>query len=112
MKTLFLLLGVIGGGFGLDNGLARTPPMGWMSWTAFYCEMDCVRNPHACINEQLYMDIADRMANDGYSAAGYKNVHVDDCWMEMTRDQTGTLIANRTRFPSGMKALAKYVSLF
>ena len=45
----------------LDNGLARTPPMGWMSWTAFYCEMDCVKHPTACINEQLYKDMADRL---------------------------------------------------
>jgi hypothetical protein len=38
----------------LDNGLARTPPMGWMSWTKFYCEIDCLRHPYSCINEQLY----------------------------------------------------------
>ncbi|VDL68415.1 unnamed protein product [Nippostrongylus brasiliensis] len=45
----------------LDNGLARTPPMGWMSWTAFYCQMDCVKFPKACINENLYMEMADAL---------------------------------------------------
>jgi len=38
----------------LENGLARTPPMGWMSWTIFYCEINCFKYPTGCINEQLY----------------------------------------------------------
>ncbi|VDM82284.1 unnamed protein product [Strongylus vulgaris] len=48
-------------GSALDNGLARTPPMGWMSWTAFKCEMNCTAYPNACINEQLYQQMADRL---------------------------------------------------
>ena len=27
------------------NSLARTPPMGWMSWEIFRCEDDCETNP-------------------------------------------------------------------
>jgi hypothetical protein len=38
----------------LDNGLALTPPMGWMSWAKFFCETDCKKHPFSCINEQLY----------------------------------------------------------
>ncbi|VDK28957.1 unnamed protein product [Gongylonema pulchrum] len=94
----------------LENGLARTPPMGWMSWTKFYCEMDCVRHPFSCIHERLYMDMADRMVEDGYLEAGYQYVHVDDCWMERQRDQYGRLVADRQRFPHGMAALADYAS--
>ncbi|KAK5974290.1 hypothetical protein GCK32_009792 [Trichostrongylus colubriformis] len=45
----------------LDNGLARTPPMGWMSWAAFYCQIDCKSHPDHCINEKLYQDMADRL---------------------------------------------------
>ena len=93
----------------LENGLARTPPMGWMSWTAFYCETDCAKHPRACINEQLYMDMADRLAEDGYRDAGYNRVHVDDCWMEFSRDAQGILVANQSRFPTGIKGLAKYM---
>lgn len=26
---------------GLENGLARTPPMGWLSWERFRCNTDC-----------------------------------------------------------------------
>ncbi|KHN82558.1 Alpha-N-acetylgalactosaminidase [Toxocara canis] len=93
----------------LDNGLARTPPMGWMSWTKFYCEMDCRRHPFACISEKLYMDMADRLVEDGYVQAGYNTVHIDDCWMERERDSTGRLVADRQRFPSGIAALSDYM---
>ena len=34
--------------------LAQTPPMGWMSWEVFRCEVDCVAHPDTCINERLY----------------------------------------------------------
>lgn len=33
----------------LDNGLARTPPMGWMSWERFRCITDCDKYPDECI---------------------------------------------------------------
>ncbi|KAL6743810.1 hypothetical protein Aduo_016806 [Ancylostoma duodenale] len=93
----------------LDNGLARTPPMGWMSWATFYCQIDCDRYPNHCINEKLYQDMADRLAEDGFLEAGYNRVHIDDCWMERSRDEHGRLVADLKRFPSGIKNLAKYM---
>lgn len=33
----------------LENGLARTPPMGWMSWERFRCNVDCQADPRNCI---------------------------------------------------------------
>lgn len=33
----------------LENGLARTPPMGWLSWERFRCNTDCVGDPENCI---------------------------------------------------------------
>lgn len=65
---------------GLDNGLARTPPMGWISWARFTCNIDCHNYADDCISEKLYKDMADRMAADGYAALGYKYVNIDDCW--------------------------------
>lgn len=51
---LLLLGGVLGGllllpGRGLDNGLARTPPMGWLAWERFRCNVDCRDDPQHCI---------------------------------------------------------------
>ena len=34
---------------GLENGLGRTPPMGWMSWERFRCNTDCKTYPEDCI---------------------------------------------------------------
>lgn len=33
----------------LNNGLARTPPMGWLSWERYRCNMDCANYPNECI---------------------------------------------------------------
>ena len=39
----------------LENGLARTPPMGWLAWERFRCNIDCVNDPENCI--RLALDI-------------------------------------------------------
>ena len=38
----------------LDNGLAKTPPMGWMTWERFRCNIDCVNDPENCIRYIYY----------------------------------------------------------
>ncbi|KFM72458.1 Alpha-N-acetylgalactosaminidase, partial [Stegodyphus mimosarum] len=35
--------------FCLDNGLALTPPMGWLAWERFQCNVDCENDPKNCI---------------------------------------------------------------
>ncbi|XP_066249384.1 alpha-N-acetylgalactosaminidase-like isoform X1 [Euwallacea similis] len=94
---------------GLDNGLALTPPMGWLSWERFRCLVDCETYPNECINEALFKRTADRLVKDGYLSAGYEYIIIDDCWAEKTRDENGRLQADRERFPNGIAALADYV---
>jgi alpha-galactosidase len=83
----------------LENGVARTPPMGWNSWNTFGCN----------INEALIRQMADTMVNSGMRDAGYEYVVVDDCWMNPNRDSAGNLQGDPSRFPSGMKALGDYI---
>jgi alpha-galactosidase len=83
----------------LQNGLAKTPPMGWNSWNHFGCN----------INENIIKQTADAMVSSGMKAAGYKYIVIDDCWMADHRDSKGRLIPNPKRFPHGIKWLAKYV---
>lgn len=33
----------------LDNGLALTPPMGWLAWERYRCIVDCVAYPDDCV---------------------------------------------------------------
>ncbi|WP_224363413.1 NPCBM/NEW2 domain-containing protein [Hyalangium versicolor] len=82
----------------LDNGLARTPPMGWNSWNKYACN----------INETLIKQQADAMVSSGLKAAGYQYINIDDCW-QVSRDANGNIVADSTRFPSGIAALADYV---
>lgn len=89
--------------------LARTPPMGWMSWQTFRCGTDCAANPDDCIGEKLYSTTADALAGGGYHKAGYTGVHIDDCWEQTFRDASGRLAVNSTRFPSGLSALAAHI---
>lgn len=56
------------------------------------------------------MKMADLMASDGYLDAGYNIVSLDDCWLSHLRSDSGQLQADSSRFPSGIKALADYVS--
>jgi hypothetical protein len=94
-----------------SGGLARTPPMGWMSWQTFRCEVDCTKHPDSCINEDLYMTTADALHMGGYVDAGYVGVHIDDCWegVQPERDADGRLYPNPERFPSGIRALSRYL---
>ena len=78
--------------------LAQTPPMGWNSWNKFACE----------VSEQLIREMADAMVSSGLREAGYQYVNIDDCW-QVSRDAQGNIVADLTRFPSGIKALADYV---
>jgi alpha-galactosidase len=82
----------------LDNGLARTPPMGWNSWNKFACN----------VSEDLIKQAADAMVSSGMKDAGYQYVVIDDCW-QVARDAQGNIVPDAKRFPSGMLALADYV---
>jgi alpha-galactosidase len=82
----------------LDNGLAKTPPMGWNSWNKFGCN----------VSEELIKQIADAMVSNGMKDAGYQYIVIDDCW-QVDRDSQGNIIPDGKRFPSGIRALADYV---
>jgi alpha-galactosidase len=82
----------------LENGAARTPPMGWNSWNKFQCD----------VSERLIRETADALVTTGLRDAGYAYVIIDDCW-QGARDAGGFIQPDPTRFPSGMAALASYV---
>ena len=79
-----------------DNGLARTPPMGWNSWNNFKGRVD----------DSVVRQISDAMVASGMKDAGYQYVNIDDTW-QGDRDANGNILANK-KFPD-MKALADYV---
>jgi alpha-galactosidase len=79
-----------------DNGLVRTPPMGWNSWNKFHDHFD----------DATVRQMADAMVASGMEKAGYTYIIVDEGWSSY-RDPNGKITGN-ARFPD-MKALADYV---
>jgi alpha-galactosidase len=84
----------------LENGLARTPPMGFNNWNTTACRAD--------FNEALVTGIADIFVNQGLRDVGYQYVNLDDCWALPERDSNGKLVPDPVRFPHGIKFLADY----
>jgi alpha-galactosidase len=66
----------------VDNGLARTPQMGWNNWNAFGCD----------VSESLLLETAHYIV-------------LDDCWSS-ERNAAGELEHDPVRFPNGMKYVA------
>jgi alpha-galactosidase len=79
-----------------DNGLVRTPPMGWNSWNKFAQSID----------DAVVRGVADAMVSSGMKDAGYVYINIDDTW-EGERDAQGNIQSNK-KFPD-MKALSDYV---
>ncbi|KAF6142267.1 hypothetical protein GIB67_030634 [Kingdonia uniflora] len=80
----------------IANGLGITPPMGW---NHFSCNID----------EKMIRETADALVSSGLVKLGYHYVNINDCWAELTRDYKGNLVAKKSTFPSGIRALADYV---
>ena len=98
MKLIALVLALILTVNSLENGLGRTPPMGWNSWNHFGCK----------INETIVKQTADLLISTGLAAKGYKYLNIDDCWQISRNETTKEIIPDSTRFPNGMAPLADY----
>ena len=83
----------------LDNGVGRTPPLGWNSWNAFKGKLD----------EKVVKQTADLLVSTGLAAKGYVYVNMDDTWAEERDKVTHKLVASTKKFPSGIPSLASYV---
>ncbi|XP_035954185.1 alpha-N-acetylgalactosaminidase isoform X1 [Halichoerus grypus] len=106
LKTV-VLLALVAQVLMLENGLLRKPPMGWLAWERFRCNTNCDEDPKNCISERLFMDMADRLAQDGWRDLGYTYLNIDDCWIG-GRDAKGRLVPDPKRFPNGIAFLADY----
>lgn len=65
----------------LENGIGKTPQMGWNTWNKFACG----------INETLIMRSADKIVELGLDKLGYHYVNLDDCWNSVDRDSEGRI---------------------
>ena len=82
----------------LDNGVSRTPAMGWSSWNHFAGK----------VNEKILLDAADALVSSGLREVGYEYINLDDGWATH-RDSQGLLVADTEKFPRGLKFIADYL---
>jgi alpha-galactosidase len=83
----------------LDNGVGRTPALGWSSWNTF----------GPAVSDALIRETADAMAANGLLDAGYEYINLDDGWAIGRDNVTGVIIPDPALFPFGMKPLIDYV---
>lgn len=93
------LLGAPARAAAIDNGLARTPYMGWNSYYAF----------SGNFNEAAVTSTADAFLARGFKAAGYRYVWLDAGWRTHERDKRGGIRVDRRSWPHGMAWIVAYV---
>ena len=81
-----------------DNGLGKTPQIGWNSQNKFGCG----------INEQLIIETIDSLNSSGLIELGYNYINLDDCWQINRSKINNTIIPDYIAFPKGIKYLADY----
>ncbi|CAE7071792.1 unnamed protein product, partial [Rhizoctonia solani] len=113
MLALLSILGLVGSAKAADNGLARTPQMGWNTWNKFACD----------ISENLILSAGKAIVATGLKDLGYNCGYqrTSPCvsmtqgamhsrcrsWHAASREAgTGKPVADSTRFPNGIKHLS------
>ncbi|KAF2682609.1 glycoside hydrolase family 27 protein [Lentithecium fluviatile CBS 122367] len=81
----------------LENGLGRTPALGYNNWNNGGCT-------HATAESAL--NVANLLISLGLKDAGYTYVNTDDCWSSNSRNSTGHLVPDPTKWPQGIKPVA------
>eukprot|EP01065_Artemidia_motanka_P036222 TRINITY_DN44128_c0_g1_i1.p2 TRINITY_DN44128_c0_g1~~TRINITY_DN44128_c0_g1_i1.p2 ORF type:complete len:389 (+),score=143.44 TRINITY_DN44128_c0_g1_i1:62-1228(+) len=99
-------LSLAAGAWGLDNGLARTPPMGFNDWNEIAAKYPPWQKG---VNETIFLAVGETMNRTGLVAKGYKYLNLDCGYAASERGSDGKLVADAKLFPSGMPAVAAKV---
>lgn len=85
----------------LSGDIGRLPSLGFNSWNAFGCN----------INEDIFLNAARVLVDEGLKDAGYTYVNIDDCWsVKSGRDNdTGRILPDYTKFPDGINGTAEKI---
>jgi alpha-galactosidase len=94
LLVVFILIIVVQA---INNGVARTPPMGLNFFYQFY----------RSVNEDLVNSVVDGMVSTGLQKLGYQYINLDDFWSQKSgRDAYGRLVPDPVMFPRGLKVVA------
>ncbi|OAA51427.1 Aldolase-type TIM barrel [Metarhizium rileyi] len=73
------------------------PPMGFDPWARFSTNT----------NESIFDNAMQSMASNGLLRAGYDRLNLDDAWSLPQRNDTGSMVWDPAKFPSGLPLLAR-----
>lgn len=85
-------------------------PLSIAKWKSQLINFSIINIKSFVRSENLILSVADIFYTEGYQEAGYEYIIIDDCWSEKQRDMNGRLVADKRRFPRGMKFIGDYVS--
>ncbi|KAL4814937.1 alpha-galactosidase D [Aspergillus spinulosporus] len=83
----------------LNDGLARTPQMGWNTYNQYNCFP----------NESIVHENAQALVDTGLADLGYRYVTIDCGWGVEDRLPNGTITWNPELFPQGFPAMGRYL---
>ncbi|KAJ3042207.1 hypothetical protein HDV00_007917 [Rhizophlyctis rosea] len=84
----------------LNNGLELTPALGWNSWNAGGC---------SAASASFALQTAKNFQSLGLQRLGYQYIVIDDCWSLKSRNSSGYLVPDPSKFPNGIKGLADQI---
>lgn len=101
----------------LQNGLGKTPALGWNSWVRRISLLPTVpafnryQNQGGCnaATGQVALNTAKAFIDLGLKDLGYRYVNIDDCWSLKSRNSSGQLVPDPAKFPQGMKAVSDQI---
>ena len=112
LREMLLCLALCSTAMDLDNGVARTPPMGWSSWLSFRFN----------VSADALTSSAQQMSDTGLVQTGYNYLLLDDGWpacaefghngrcnAPQPRDSSGRIVVDSAKFPDGLKPVIDFV---
>ncbi|PMD33325.1 glycoside hydrolase family 27 protein [Hyaloscypha variabilis F] len=84
----------------LDNGLGKTPALGWNGWNQGQCN---------AATASTALNTAKAFVSLGLKDLGYLYVNIDDCWASKARDSAGNLVPDPAKWPNGIKAVTDQI---
>ncbi|KAI8633669.1 glycoside hydrolase family 27 protein [Xylariaceae sp. FL1651] len=84
----------------VNNGVGKTPALGWNSWNQGGCN---------AATATVALNTAKAFVSLGLKDAGYTYVNIDDCWSQKSRNSSGYLVPDSSKFPNGIKAVADQI---
>eukprot|EP01084_Bolivina_argentea_P083287 150815_1 len=90
--------------YSLDNGVARTPPMGWSTWNLY----------HRNFNQQVFYDAADIISSTPMKNVGYEYINTDGGWWwsvnkTVQRNSSGYAYFSPSKYPDGIVSVINYI---